>query len=63
MNYYEEIKNKLLDNEIYSKIKDYSKERNKVITYFETGKILEKNLVAISLTLDDGLRLKKSKKY
>lgn len=41
MNYYEEIKNKLLDNEIYSKIKDYSKERNKVITYFEIGKILE----------------------
>ena len=41
MNYYEEIKNKLLDNEIYSKIKDYSKERNRVITYFETGKLLE----------------------
>lgn len=40
MNYYNEIKNKLIDNEIYSKIKDYSKERNKVITYFEIGKLL-----------------------
>ena len=40
MNYYNEIKNKLIDNEIYSKIKDYSKERHKVITYFEIGKLL-----------------------
>ncbi len=40
MNYYNEIKNKLIDNEIYSKVKDYSKERNKVITYFEIGKLL-----------------------
>lgn len=28
MNYYNEIKNKLIDNEIYLKVKDYSKERN-----------------------------------
>ena len=40
MNYYNEIKNKLIDNEIYAKVKDYSKERNKVITYFEIGKLL-----------------------
>lgn len=40
MNYYNEIKNKLIDNEIYSKVKDYSKERNRVITYFEIGKLL-----------------------
>ena len=40
MNYYNEIKNKLIDNEIYSKIKDYSKERHKVITYFEIGRLL-----------------------
>ena len=40
MNYYNDIKQKLLDNEIYSKVKDYSKERYKVITYFEIGKIL-----------------------
>ena len=40
MNYYNEIKNKLIDNEVHSKIKDYSKERHKVITYFEIGKLL-----------------------
>ena len=40
MNYYNEIKNKLIDNEVYLKIKDYSKERHKVITYFEIGRLL-----------------------
>lgn len=40
MNYYNEIKNKIIDNEIYSKVKDYSKERNTVITYYEIGKLL-----------------------
>ena len=40
MNYYNEIKNKLIDDEIYSKVKDYSKERHKVITYFEIGRLL-----------------------
>ena len=40
MNYYNEIKNKIIDNEIYSRVKDYSKERYKVITYFEIGKLL-----------------------
>lgn len=40
MNYYNEIKNKLIDNEVYSKIKDYSKEKHKVITYFEIGRLL-----------------------
>jgi hypothetical protein len=40
MNYYNEIKNKLIDNEIYSEVKDYSKERHRVITYFEIGRLL-----------------------
>ena len=40
MNYYDEIKNKIIDNEVYGKVKDYSKERHKVITYFEIGKLL-----------------------
>lgn len=40
MNYYNEIKEKLIDNEIYGKVKDYSKERNRVNTYFEVGKLL-----------------------
>ena len=40
MNYYDEIKNKIINNEIYSKVKDYSKERNTVITYYEIGRLL-----------------------
>ena len=40
MNYYNEIKEKLIDDEIYSKVKDYSKERHKVITYYEIGRLL-----------------------
>ena len=40
MNYYDEIKNKIIDNEVYSRVKDYSKERHKVITYFEIGRLL-----------------------
>ena len=40
MNYYEDIKNKLIDNEVYEKVKDYSKERHKVMTYYEVGKLL-----------------------
>ena len=40
MSYYNEIKEKLIENEIYEKVKNYSKERNRVITYFEIGKLL-----------------------
>ena len=40
MNYYNEIKNKLIDTEVYARVKDYSKERHKVMTYFEIGKLL-----------------------
>lgn len=40
MNYYNEIKEKLLKSEIYDKVKDYSKDRNKVNVYFEIGKLL-----------------------
>ena len=40
MNYYDEIKNKLIDDEVYSKVKDYSKERHRVMTYFEIGRLL-----------------------
>ena len=40
MNYYNEIKDKLLNSEIYDKVKDYSKDRNKVNTYFEIGRLL-----------------------
>lgn len=40
MNYYDEIKNKIIDNEIYCKVRDYSKEKNTIITYFEIGRLL-----------------------
>ena len=40
MNYYDEIKNKLLGNEVYKKAKDYSKNRSDLDTYYEVGKLL-----------------------
>lgn len=40
MNYYDEIKNKLIDNEIYIKVKDFSKEKNTLITHYDVGKLL-----------------------
>ena len=42
MKYYYDIKNKLIDNEVYAKVKDYSKERHRVETYYEVGKMLSK---------------------
>ena len=39
-NYYNEIKNKLIDNEVYKKVKDYSKNRNNLSTYYAVGKLL-----------------------
>ena len=39
-NYYDEIKNELINNEIYKKVKDYSKNRNELSTYYNVGKIL-----------------------
>ena len=38
--YYNEIKNKIIDNKVYFKVKNYSKEKHRVITYFEIGKLL-----------------------
>ena len=40
MNYYNEIKEKLIKSEIYDRAKDYSKDKHKVKVYFETGKLL-----------------------
>ena len=40
MNYYNEIKNKLINNEVYKRVKDYSKNRNELNTYYEVGKLL-----------------------
>ena len=40
MNYYEEIKKELLNNEITKKAKDYSKNRSDLNTYYNVGKML-----------------------
>ena len=40
MNYYDQIKGLLISNEIYKKIKDYSKNKNDLDTYYNVGKIL-----------------------
>ena len=39
-NYYNEIKNELLNNELYKRVKDYSKNRNELSTYYNVGKLL-----------------------
>ena len=39
-NYYDEIKNELINNEVYKRVKDYSKNRNELSTYYNVGKIL-----------------------
>ena len=40
MNYYNEIKNTLIKNEAYKKVKDYSKNRSDLNAYFEVGRLL-----------------------
>ena len=40
MNYYENIKQELINNEIYKKVKDYSKNRSDLQTYYNVGKML-----------------------
>ncbi len=40
MNYYNEIKKELINNEAYKKIKDYSKNRSDLETYYNVGKLL-----------------------
>ena len=40
MNYYNQIKEKLIKSEIYDRAKDYLKDRHKVSVYFEIGKLL-----------------------
>ena len=40
MDYYNEIKNELIDNEITKKAKDYSKNRSDLMHYYNVGKLL-----------------------
>ena len=39
-NYYNDIKELILKSEIYDRVKDYAKDRNKVKVYYEIGKLL-----------------------
>ena len=40
MNYYNEIKEELISNEITKKVKDYSKNKSDLTTYYNVGKLL-----------------------
>ena len=40
MNYYNEIKDVLIKNEVYKKVKDYSKNRSDLNSYFEVGRLI-----------------------
>ena len=40
MNYYNEIKTELINNEITKRVKDYSKNRSDLTTYYNVGKLL-----------------------
>lgn len=40
MNYYEEIKEQIINNEITKRVKDYSKNRSDLTTYYNVGKLL-----------------------
>ena len=40
MNYYDNIKEKLINNEIVKRVKDYSKNKSDLDTYYEVGKLL-----------------------
>ena len=40
MNYYENIKTEILNNEITKKVKDYSKNKSDLTTYYNVGKLL-----------------------
>lgn len=40
MNYYEEIKNELIDNLVTKKAKDYSKNKSDLMHYYKVGKLI-----------------------
>ena len=38
--YYEEIKSELINNEVNKRVKDYSKNKSNLTTYYNVGKLL-----------------------
>ena len=73
MNYYNEIKNKLIDSEVYKKIKNYSINNNELNSYYNVGKLLNEagkcygegiiKEYSKKLTLDLGRKYTKSSLY
>ena len=73
MNYYAEIKSELINNEITKRVKDYSKNRSDLTTYYNVGKLLSEagkhygegiiNEYSRRLTEDINLRYTKSSLY
>ena len=63
MNYYNQIKEELLNNEIYKRVKDYSKNRSDLNTYYNVGKlIVEAQGGEVRAKYGDGLIKEYSKK-
>ena len=62
MNYYDEIKHKLIDNETTKRVKDFSKNKSDLDTYYYVGKMLSEagkhygegiiNEYSLKLTID-----------
>ena len=75
MNYYNEIKQELINNEITKRIKDYSKNKSDLNTYYKVGKILseagkhygegiiKEYSSRLSIELNKKIQLQKSKLY
>ena len=40
MTYYDKIKTEFINNEVYKKVKDYSINKNDLLTYYNVGKLL-----------------------
>ena len=40
MNYYEQIKGLFISNEVYGKVKDYSKNKSEIETYYNVGRLI-----------------------
>lgn len=43
MNYYNEIKTQIINNEITKRVKDHSKNKNDLQTYYNIGKLLKED--------------------
>ena len=58
MNYYNEIKKELVNNEIYKRVKDYSKNKHNLSTYYNVGKLLSE----ANKSYGDGIIMEYSKR-